>query len=47
MKFQVFCQETVELKQFANENECDDGEWKMMCKRAAVAYIEGRLPSFV
>jgi len=45
MKFQVFCQKTVELKQFANENE-DDGEWKTMCKGAAVAYIRGTLPSF-
>jgi len=46
MKFQVFCQETVELKQFANENECDDGGWKRMCKGAGVAYIKGALPSF-
>jgi len=45
-KFQVFCQETVALKQFANEYERDDGEWKMMCKGATVAYIKGALPSF-
>jgi len=44
-KFQVFCQKTVELKQFANENE-DDDEWKTTCKGAAVAYIKGTLPSF-
>jgi hypothetical protein len=42
----VFCQETVALKQFANEYERDDGEWKMMCKGATVAYIKGALPSF-
>jgi hypothetical protein len=47
MKFQLFCQKTVELKQFANENDDDDDdEWKTMCKGAALAYIKGTLPSF-
>jgi hypothetical protein len=42
----VFCQKTVELKQFANENDDDDDEWKTMCKEGAVAYIKGTFPSF-
>jgi hypothetical protein len=45
MKFQLFCQKTVELKQFAKENE-DDYQWKTMCKGVAVAYIKGTLLSF-
>lgn len=45
MKFQLFCQKTVELKQFTNENE-DDNECKTTYKGAAVAYIKGTLPSF-
>ena len=32
LKFKVFCQKTVEMKQFAKENEDDDDEWKTMCK---------------
>jgi hypothetical protein len=46
MKFQLFCQKTVESKQFANENDDDDDddEWKTVYKGVAVAYIKGTLP---